>query len=113
MRHGLWICTALLLAGCATPDSRDPVTAPISRGAPMTQQDRAEKARVYREEARQYREMAQRRQAEADLLARDLGQGHAAVQQKRQLAMELQARADEADRISREFRQQVPHNMYQ
>lgn len=113
MRAGLWMCTAFLLAACATPDSRDPMSAPVSPGTPMTQQDRAEKSRVYHEEARQYREMAQRRQAEANLLARDLGPNHAAVNQKRQLAMELRTKADEADRISREFRQQVPHNMYQ
>jgi len=113
MRYSPWIGLMALLAGCATADFDDRTTPAATTPAPMTQQQQAEKARVYREQARLFREMAQRRAAEAELLAQDLGPMHDAVQNKRRMAVELQAKADEADSIAREYRRQVPHNMYQ
>ena len=113
MRYSLLIGLMACLAGCAMADYNDRATPTATTPAAMTQQQQAEKARVYREQARQFREMAERRAAEAELLAQDLGPTHEAVRKSRRLALELQAKADEADALAREFRQQVPHNMYQ
>jgi hypothetical protein len=57
--------------------------------------------------------MAERRQVEADLLARDMGPDDPVVQKKRRMAQELREAADETERKARDLRGQVPHGMVQ
>lgn len=78
-----------------------------------TQQEIADQARSSRNDAYVLAEMAARREREAEVLARELGQDHPRVQEKRRLAQELRGSADEADREARELRQAVPHGMVQ
>ena len=59
------------------------------------------------------REMADRRQLEADLLAREVGPNDPSVEKKRRLADELRAAAVEADKKAQARSAQVPHNMVQ
>jgi len=108
MRFGYLFITAAMLAGCASDYETARTEAPMAN-----QQEVAGQARSYRDQARQFREMAERRLAEAELLARDVGTNHELVQQKRTLATELMAKADEADLKARDLRGQVPHNMVQ
>jgi hypothetical protein len=51
--------------------------------------------------------MAERRQVEADLLARDMGPDDPAVQKKRRMAQELRDAADETESKARDLRGQV------
>lgn len=102
---------ALVAAGCTTTDR--PAGEKIVESAPPRQQDTAQQARDYRNQAYALQDMADRRQAEADLLARDLGQGDPAVENKRRLVEELRAAADEADAKARALRENVPHGMIQ
>ena len=106
-RYGYLVLMALLV-GC----SSDYGTV-RNETATANQQEAADQARNYRDQAKQFREMAERRLAEAELLAKDLGIDHESVQQKRTLAAELMAKADEADQKARNLRDQVPHNMVQ
>lgn len=101
----------LTVAGCATHDPRlqDTTAGP----APATQQEAAQQARDYRTQAQALRDMAERRQVEADLLARDLGPDDPGVQKKRRLAQELREAADETESKARDLRGQVPHGMMQ
>ena len=78
-----------------------------------TQQETANQAQDYRTQAHALRDMAERRQVEADLLARGLGPDDPAVQKKLRLAQELREAADETESKARELRSQVPHGMVQ
>ena len=83
-----------------------------SGSAPATQQDAAHQARDYRKQAQALREMAERRQVEADLLARDMGPDDPAVQKKRRMAQELRDAADETESKAR-FTWSSPAGMVQ
>ena len=82
-------------------------------GTGSPQQDAARQATEYRSQANALREMADRRQLEADLLAREVGPDDPSVGKKRRLAEELRAAADEAEMKSHEIGRQVPHGMVQ
>ena len=57
--------------------------------------------------------MADRRQLEADLLAREVGPNDPGVEKKRRLADELRAAAVDAENKAQQLGGQVPHNMVQ
>lgn len=78
-----------------------------------TQQETARQWTEYRTQASSLREMADRRQLEADLLAREVGPNDPGVEKKRRLADELRSAADDAENKAQRLAGQVPHNMVQ
>ena len=78
-----------------------------------TQQDTARQWTEYRTQASSLREMADRRQLEADLLAREVGPDDPGVEKKRRLADELRAAAVDAETKAQQLGGQVPHGMVQ
>lgn len=110
IRRSLLTIVMLSVAACAGGQRLQETS---SGPAPATQQDAAHQARDYRTQAQALREMAERRQVEADLLVRDLGPDDPAVQKKRRMAQELREAADETESKARDLRGQVPHGMVQ
>ncbi len=103
------LMTVLFLActGCAGgPPAGD-------SGMSSPQQDAARQRTEYRTQASSLREMADRRQLEADLLAREVGPNDPSVEKKRRLADELRAAAVDAEKKAQDMSAQVPHNMVQ
>jgi hypothetical protein len=86
---------------------------PGEYGTGSPQQDAAHQTTDYRTQANSLREMADRRQLEAELLAREVGASDPAVEKKRRLADELRAAAVEADNKAKDTARQVPHGMVQ
>ena len=111
MRYAYYFGVLALLAGCSTA-SGDRSLSP-SAGAASSQQDLADQALDQREQAYKLRDMAERRAVEAEVQANERGSQDESVQQKRKLAKDLDAAADEAEQNSRDLRQQVPHGMVQ
>ncbi|MBM4133285.1 MAG: hypothetical protein FJ245_05880 [Nitrospira sp.] len=64
----------------------------------------------YKRQATALREIAQRYELEAQVLARLKGAQHAETLHSLDLAKSLLAEADEADSMAREYRRQIPHN---
>lgn len=77
------------------------------------QQNAAQRSIEYRTQANSLREMADRRQLEADLLAREVGENDPSVEKKRRLAEELRAAASDAEHRAHDLSRQVPHGMVQ
>lgn len=82
-------------------------------GMGSPQQDAALQTTDYRTQANSLRQMADRRQLEAELLAREVGADEGVVEKKKRLAEELRAAAGEADQKALETGRQVPHGMVQ
>ena len=82
-------------------------------GTGSPQQNAALQTTDYRTQANSLREMADRRQLEADLLAREVGENDPTVEKKRRLAEELRAAAVEAEQKASITGRQVPHGMVQ
>ena len=82
-------------------------------GTGSPQQNAALQTTDYRTQANSLREMADRRQLEADLLAREVGANDQTVEKKRRLAEELRAAAAEAERKASITGSHVPHGMVQ
>ena len=103
------LITFLLLttAGCAGGQGIE------DYGTGSPQQDAARQTTDYRTQANSLREMANRRQLEADLLEREVGSSDPAVERKRRLAEELRAAAVEAENKAKDTGRQVPHGMVQ
>ena len=97
----------LAIAGCAGGHQE------VGSGAASPQQEAARQSGDYRTQANALREMADRRQLEADLLAREVGENDPGVGKKRRLAEELRAAAADAENKSQETGRQVPHGMVQ
>ena len=102
------LTAAILLAGAGCTGQQ------VSDGTMASpQQDAARQSTSYRSQANQLREMADRRQLEADLLAREVGPNDPSVEKKRRLAEELRAAAADAENRAHDLRPQVPHGMVQ
>jgi hypothetical protein len=109
MTRASMIAIAILTgAGCAGGDQRLG-----DAGTGSSQQEAAHQTTDYRSQANSLREMADRRQLEADILAREVGPDDASVAKKRRLAEELRAAASEAENKARDLRRNVPHGMVQ
>ena len=106
-RTSLILGILLTSAGCAGGQGS------ADYGTASPQQKAAEQTADYRTQANSLREMADRRQLEADLLTREVGPSDPAVEKKRRLAEELRAAAVEADNNAHETGRQVPHGMVQ
>ena len=106
-RASLMVVILLTSAGCAGGQGA------ADYGTASPQREAAEQTADYRTQANSLREMADRRQLEADLLAREVGPNDPAVEKKRRLAEELRAAAVEAENDARETGRQVPHGMVQ
>jgi len=100
----MFLVSGLTSAGCAGGQGAE------DYGTASPQRDAAEQIADYRMHANSLREMADRRQLEADLLAREVGPNVPAVEKKRRLAEELRAAAVEAENDAREA---MPHGMVQ
>jgi hypothetical protein len=81
--------------------------------ASSSQQDYASATREYSHHAAELREMARRRQIEADVLAQKENPDMEKVQAKRDLAKDLLDAADQSEAKARELRRKVPHGMVQ
>ena len=102
-----WIAVGTVaLAGCAGGQQAD-------RNMASTQQEAARQSSAYRAQAHSLREMADRRQLEADLLASEIGPNNPSVGKKRRLAEELRAAALDAEQKAQDLSRQVPHGMVQ
>jgi hypothetical protein len=107
------------LAGCSTTPSGNPAgptdsSSPSSAGVSKSnQQDYASATREYRHHAAELREMARRRQIEADVLAQKENPDMEKVQAKRELAKDLLEAADQSEAKARELQRKVPHGMVQ
>ena len=90
-------------------------SAPPENSARSTpsQQDFASAAREYRHHAAELREMARRRQIEADVLAQKENPDMEKVQAKRELAKDLLEAADQSEAKARDLQRKVPHGMVQ
>jgi hypothetical protein len=82
-------------------------------GTASPQQEAASQSKEYRMQANSLREMADRRQLEADLLAREAGPDDPTVEKKRRLAEELRAAAADAENKAHALSRNVPHGMVQ
>jgi hypothetical protein len=98
----------LLVAGCAGGGQQFGAA-----GTASPQQEAASQRADYRTQANALRAMADRRQLEADLLAREIGPNDPSVGKKRRLAEELRAAAADADNQARSLSRNVPHGMVQ
>ena len=106
-RTSILAAILLVAAGCAAgPQGKTDTMA-------FSQQQNAQQRMEYRTQATSLREMADRRQLEADLLAREVGPTDPGVEKKRRLADELRAAAVDADNKANALSAQVPHNMVQ
>jgi hypothetical protein len=79
----------------------------------LSQSEQADVARDRRIQSASLAQMAERRELEADLLAKRLGEQDPAVRRKRELADELRAAAQETENQAQTLRQGVPHGMVQ
>ena len=103
-----WVAVgAVAFAGCAGGQQA------ADSGLTSPQQEAARQSVAYRSQARSLREMAERRQLEADLLAREIGPDDPSVEKKRRLVEELRAAALDAEHKAHDLRRQVPHGMVQ
>ena len=98
----------LLVGGCAGGGQEFG-----SMGMASPQQQAASQRTDYRTQANALREMADRRQLEANLLTRELGATGPSVEKKLRLAEELRAAAEDADNKARSLSRNVPHGMVQ
>ena len=106
-RASLIVLSLLASAGCAGgQDAAD-------YGTASPQREAADQRTDYRTQANSLREMADRRQLEADLLAREVGPDDPTVEKKRRLSEELRAASVEADNKAHDASRQVPHGMVQ
>jgi hypothetical protein len=107
-----YVSAALLLAlsGCAHHDESVNRVSGLSN---TSQPESAQQAMILRREAASLRDMAERRQREAQILGSDPSVDQEAVLQKRQLAQRLLEAANEAEREAEALRRQVPHGMVQ
>lgn len=77
----------------------------------VSQQQIATDARQYRQHAAELREMARRRQMEADVLAQKETPDMERIQGKRELAKDLLEAADQFEAKGKELQREVPHGM--
>jgi len=106
-RASLIVVILLAGTGCAGGQGTE------DYGTASPQREAAEQTADYRTQANSLRELADRRQLEADLLAREVGPNDPAVEKKRHLAEQIRAAAVEADKNAQEAGRQVPHGMVQ
>jgi len=103
---GTIFLATLAAFGCSTGPEENVATA-------TTQKQFATDARLYRQHAAELREMARRRQIEADVLARKENPDMERVEAKRELAKDLLEAADVFDVKAQELQRRVPHGMVQ
>ena len=108
MRRLLFAILLFASAGCAGGEGSTNYY-----GTALPQQEAARQTPDYRAQANSLRAMADRRQLEGDLLAREIGPNDPAVEKKRRLAEELRAAAVDADSKAQDVGRQVPHGMVQ
>jgi hypothetical protein len=107
----LAIC-AVVSGGCADEPRRgEPSQVRVPPVA--SQKSAAEQALILRREADSLREIASRREREAEILSRDAGSDERLVREKRELAQKLWHEADEVEQAAVAIGRQVPHNMVQ
>lgn len=105
-----------LVTGCSTSPADDSPGTPLPSSVDTTestQQDFASASRQYRQHAAELREMARRRQIEAEVLAQKENPDMEKVQAKRELAKDLLEAADQSEAKARELQKKVPHGMVQ
>ena len=112
---GTLLIVILAASGCSTGSQGSSATGTSTPGASTqrTQQEFAKDAMQYRQHAAELREMARRRQLEAEVLAQKENPDMERVQGKRELAKDLLDAADQFDTKAKELQRDVPHGMAQ
>lgn len=99
-----------LMAACATQQAPMAQSQSVqARPQVVTQHEASELALRYGQQATQYRELATRFDTEAQWYGGRFGGQDSQAQQSLKKAQLLWAAAEEAERIAREYRRQVPH----
>jgi hypothetical protein len=96
-----------MLWGCVTDPSG------MKPGQTASQQEAAKAALDYRRLAADLREMAHRREVEAEVMARQSNPDQAQIAHWRDMVQQLQTEADAAEQHAREMQKSVPHGMMQ
>ena len=107
---GALLIAILTACGCSTGPQANSGTGTSTQ---RTQQEFAKDAMQYRQHAAELREMARRRQMEADVLAQKDNPDMERVQGKRELAKDLLEAADQFEVKAKELQRNVPHGMAQ
>lgn len=104
---GVVLAGIIMLAGCAAERTQSEAT---SCGTDYTCLTNT--AFHYRQQAEYLSALAERYDLEADVNAKELGQDTPEVKHNRTLAKQFWSEAEQADELAREYRQQLPHNLY-
>ena len=107
------LCAAMFVTGCTGTPTSTGESSTMQGTGHVSQKEAASNLFVYRQEATDLRDMARRRQLEADVLERNLGPDNEQVRRKRDLAAELTAAAEEVEQKARDLQRRVPHGMVQ
>ncbi len=110
---GTLLSVILAASGCTTGSEGNSPTSTQTTSVQRTQQEFAKDAMQYRQHAAELREMARRRQMEADVLAQKENPDMERVQGKRELAKDLLDAADQFEAKAKELQRNVPHGMAQ
>ncbi len=97
---------SVLFMGCETTPSS-------MGGGGASQQDAARAVIDYRKLAAELREMAHRRELEAEVLAKQPNSDQEMIAHWRDMAQHLRTEADAAEQHAREMQRRVPHGMMQ
>jgi hypothetical protein len=97
----------VLMSSCADGPSTS-----VDRGS-LSQQDTAMAVLDYRRLASELRQMADRRELEAEMLSRQQDADQAMIAHWREMAQQLRKEADAADQHAQEMQRHVPHGMVQ
>ncbi|HJR78245.1 MAG TPA: hypothetical protein VJ805_14800 [Nitrospiraceae bacterium] len=109
----LFILSGTIACSTTPEDSQPPSFSSSTQPVESSQQDLAAATREYSHHAAELREMARRRQIEADVLAQKDNPDMEKVQAKRDLAKDLLEAAEQSEAKARELRRRVPHGMVQ
>jgi hypothetical protein len=100
------VLVGAMLAGCAAGTTESAATACGSNYTCLK-----DAAFQYHQQAAHLSALAERYEMEAEVKARELGQDAEQVKRQRELAKQYWSEAQQADELSRQYRNQLPHNV--
>jgi hypothetical protein len=102
----LWLGPGFLWSCTTAPSS-------LNEAAPSSQQEAATAVLDYRKLAAEFREIAQRREMEAEVLQRQPNPDPAKITHWRDMAERLRKDAEAAEQHARDMQRNIPHGMIQ
>lgn len=106
---GSALALAITAAGCASQIGSTPAVPGTEAPTMVTQREARDLTFQYRQRAREFEELAQQMEVEAQWYGARFGEQDERAKNSRDKAKELWMAAEEADRIARTYRQQMPH----